>query len=92
MTLPGGFQLPIGILCEEYITYAQSGTAENAMDLSAAAKGYILSDMTAGTILRAMETLDSTDDFLFLRGRYACSESLGITRIEENFEKYGENP
>ena len=92
MTLPGGFVLPLGIICEEYTTYAQAEKEIVSPDLSSFARDYILSSMTDGKILSAAETYDTQDDFAVFHGRYACCESLGITKTEENLGAYGKDP
>ena len=89
ITLPGNFVLPFGIIREEYITYSQSTETQTDIALSSHARAYILSGMTAGSILSASEVTDTINGFAVLHGRYACCESLGIIRIEEHIKSYG---
>ncbi len=91
ITLPGGFVLPVGIVEEEYITYAPLDGTDPGVDLSAAAQRYVLSHTVAGEIVSATETVQERDGLLILCGRYACREYIGMTRIEEKLEDYGKN-
>ncbi len=91
VTLPGGFVLPVGILCEQYTGFETAMSADSDLPLSDFARQYVLKQSSAGEILSATEALEEKDGLLILHGRYACRESLGMIRIEENLENYGKD-
>ena len=89
MTLPGGFVLPIAIVCETVVTYTyqvqSTETAEAA--LSEFAHNYITSQMQSGSILHADEVFTAMDGCCRLDGIFRCYEIIGITRVEERIVK-----
>ncbi len=91
VTLPGGFVLPLGILCEQYSTFETVQAADSDPSLSDFARQYVLAHSDAGEILSATETAEEKDGLLILYGRYACRENLGMIRIEEKLEDYGKD-
>ncbi len=93
MTLPGGFQLPVGIVIEQYVFYeTQAGATDTAESfLQAYAKKHLQQQMTAGRIEHAGEVFTQMEDVCRLDGVYGCYESLGITRMEENLNHYAKD-
>ena len=93
IVLPGGFQLPIAICIETWISYDtdEDLLAADAQNLSAFSGQYLLSQMLAGSIYHADEQLAEHEDILLLRGNYNCLEMIGITRLEEKLLEYVEN-
>ncbi len=91
VTLPGGFVLPLGILCEQYSAFETVQAADSDLPLSDFARQYVLAHSDAGEILSATETAEEKDGLLILYGRYACRENLGMIRIEEKLEDYGKD-
>ncbi len=95
MTLPGGFQLPIALVTEEWVSYEQAPvdadeeTAKNILqDFSG---NYLTGTMTAGQIQARYETVALTGEIYRQYGQYACLEMIGKSRLEENTHNYGEN-
>lgn len=92
LTLPGGFRLPIALVTEEW-SYYDSEVVTMEEDraqqvLTNRAGAYLLSVMTAGQIQTRHENLQWSDGVYCLKGRYACLEMIGKTRLEENLESY----
>ena len=95
MVLPGGFQLPIAIVTEVWISYEEVPTVleeeSAAQALSAFASGYLSGQMIAGTITEKDEACTLHDGVYCLQGQYACQEMIGRVRSEEIVKPYGEN-
>ncbi len=93
MTLPGGFQMPVGVIVEQFISYdTETAAAENPEPvLRDFAKTYLQQKMTAGKIEHSAEVFTELADAYRLDGSYSCYEMLGISRIEENLNRYGKN-
>ena len=92
LTLPGGFQLPIAIVTEEWTYYAEtaepiSEDAASAM-LSAFSRTYLLSHMVAGQILLETEAFTAELGTAVLEREYSCLEMIGQERSEEIIEPY----
>lgn len=88
LTLPGGFQLPLGIAVETVIPYTASESAVNAEAvLEDCAREYLLSHMTAGQILEARTAVEGN----VLYADYICLEMIGQIRYEEFTREDGEN-
>lgn len=88
LTLPGGFQLPIGI-CKETIFYHAAEKVENSAGTTVMerwAEEYLLSHMTAGQILESRTTTEGNR----LYGEYICLEMIGQNRYEEFTRQDGE--
>ena len=85
LSLPGGFQLPIALVCQELCYYDTviSETQDDLQWLEKAGTQYIISQMNAGEILLEQTTLMHTEEFYGLKGLYACREEIGKTKIEE---------
>lgn len=95
VTLPGGFQLPIGFfvnITTAYAPMASSVSPEKPEELTEqAAKKYLLSQMVSGKILQQTVSVHQEDDVWVLSGRYVCSEMIGRLQHEEIYEGYGED-
>ncbi|MGN0999114.1 MAG: sporulation protein YqfD [Faecousia sp.] len=95
VVLPGGFQLPIAIVTEVWISYEEVPTVLEekcaAKALSAFAGTYLSGQMIAGTITEKEETCTLQDGVYCLQGQYACQEMIGRVRSEEIVKPYGEN-
>ena len=95
VVLPGGFQLPIAIVTEVWISYEEVPTVleeeSAAQALSAFASGYLSGQMIAGTITEKDEACTLQDGVYCLEGQYACQEMIGRVRSEEIVKPYGEN-
>ena len=91
LTLPGGFQLPIGIATETWIYYdsgeQEAASAESYDWLKSTANVYLESQMVAGTILNNNVRITMDDNVCRLRGQYACLEMIGQVKYEEKIQK-----
>lgn len=89
MTLPGGFQLPLGIAVETEIRYetVRDGIPDAVDVLERGARNYVLSHMTAGQILEERTVPEGNR----LLAHYICLEMIGQNRYEEFTEAHGEN-
>jgi len=95
MTLPGGFRLPLALICERWIIWETESALlleEEAEDLlNIFSSDYLQSQMVAGQILRADQIIQHQEDYSVLTGSYACSEMIGQILYEERFQSNGEN-
>lgn len=92
LTLPGGFQLPIGIateVIEEYDCAECAVSSDQSPGLEDFARNYLVQQMVAGQILSARLEPGTTEDLIFLQGEYACREMIGKVRSEEIIDNYG---
>lgn len=91
LTLPGGFQLPIGIVRETRIYYdcqeAESTQADSYAWLQTAAENYLQSQMVAGRILSQDAAVLLGDGVGRLSGQYACLEMIGQVKNEEILQR-----
>ena len=91
LTLPGGFELPIGFVTETWESYDHTEdvtVAEENIALADFAKNYLSQQMVAGQILNAHLESGAEEGYIFLRGEYACREMIGKVRNEESLEHY----
>lgn len=94
LLLPGGFQLPVALVTEcwtwreEETVYLDETPAREV--LSDFAGGYLNGLMVAGQIRQRYETLALADGIYCQYGKYACTEMICKTRIEENLADYAE--
>ena len=84
MTLPGGFYLPIGIVKETLLQYETAADQGPQFDLAAAAREYVLSQLTDGQILVTNAHEQQDDTVRIIRGSYVCREMIAQVQIEEN--------
>ena len=86
LTLPGGFRLPVAIVCQEHIYHKtlEKETAEiDTQWIEQTAEEYVLQNRNAGEILMKNTLLQDHRDYYVLKGVYACREQIGIPKIEE---------
>ena len=86
LRLPGGFQLPVILIRQQYIDYAMDSAIRDVNNFSwlpRAAEDYVNADMVAGRILKSEISMQSDDDAVYLSGKYACLEMIGQIRYEE---------
>lgn len=87
LTLPGGFVLPVTLITEVWSYNDESVTAVDPdqleEQLKTFASAYLNSQMIAGRILSADETVIPEDGFVCLEGKYACHEMIGRVQKEE---------
>ena len=95
LTLPGGFQLPIGIATEVWQfrgTEAAELEESSAEDcLESFAEEYLSGQMIAGQIRNASEMINLDWGVYKLTGFYTCEEMIGISRKEETIKPNGEH-
>ena len=87
LTLPGGFELPLGLVREIFI---ERELSEEILDehevrklLSDFATDYLRNQMIAGRILCTDEQFAYSDDLYHLSGNYACTEMIGRVQQEQ---------
>lgn len=91
LTLPGGFVLPIALVCEEWIDYSDAeAVSMPRVSLSDFAARYISAQCRGGQILHTLEATQEENGVLTLHGTYACRGELGTIR-EEAAQPYGKN-
>ena len=87
LTLPGGFQLPVGIQKETYILYADAPAAVLQEDASQAladfGNKYLTQQMVAGQITDQKLSWEEEDGRLIMTGYYRCREMIGKVQAEE---------
>lgn len=86
MSLPGGFQIPIALIKEEYYFYNAAVTLADDLSFSFLedqTTSYIRSSMLAGQILNTQGRIDFTDDLAYYSASFSCREQIGITKNEE---------
>ena len=93
LTLPGGFQLPLALVSERWISYDCSArpVPEDGAEriLKDFADACLKQQMVAGRILRQHIVVMAGDGAYRLRGDYACLELIGVEQSGEIFENYG---
>ena len=87
LTLPGGYRLPV-TLVKETITDADRSAAgvDGEALLRTFAARYLGTQMIAGTVTEAVESVTEGDGVWVLTGDYACTEMIGRERAEQNGE------
>jgi similar to stage IV sporulation protein len=92
MVLPGGIPIPIGIGVEETVWSQMEernvSSEEAETVLTEQAQRLLSRRMISGTVLSREVSLSEVDGAYFFMGRYRCREMIGITHIEENFDRY----
>ena len=87
ITLPGGFQLPIGLAVDRYVlrkTRSRPLTDRQGAQLLAPFPQARLADqMIAGRILAARQTVTRENGVFRLTGTYLCHEMIGRVRQEQ---------
>lgn len=87
--LPGGFSLPVGMICEEFRFYQAEDSITDAPWLRESASEYLKKRMVAGTIISEDIMITKTGALFRLSGRYACTEMIGQIKFEESTNAYG---
>ena len=87
VSLPGGFQLPLGISVDRYRDYTLEESRLSQEDARALLQqfsdGYVLRQMVAGGILQKHQELMPLDDLYLLKSSYVCREIIGRERREQ---------
>ncbi len=88
-TLPGGFSLPIALVCETVIDndFTDCEPSEEYDWLETETVDYLRSQMIAGKILDQRIELQAMDDVYCLRGRFSCLEMIGQIKNEEILQR-----
>ena len=91
--LPGGFELPVALVTEEWIRYDSevSAVSDHRAEeiLGGFADDYLTGLMLAGRVLGQDLRFCREDGVVVLRGKYACLEMIGREQSEEILENYG---
>ena len=92
LTLPGGFQLPIGILVQTEIPYScNTQNLESLPWLETRCQDYLLTQMNAGRIQGGYILPTVLDDLISAACNYTCQEMIGQVRYEETVTNYGKS-
>ena len=92
LTLPGGYRLPVTLVKETIIDADLSDAKVNGeATLRNFAARYLGTQMIAGTVTEAVETVTEDDSVWVLTGDYACTEMIGRERAEQNGELHETN-
>lgn len=88
VTLPGGFQLPLAIVTETWISSEATSVSASVdhVTLSDAVRAYLCRTMIAGRILSEAEAISQEDGVCVLEGVYECLEMIGQEQNEEIIE------
>ena len=95
MALPGGFELPVALVTERWVSYdcaARSVPEDGAERILKDFADQCLKDqMIAGRILWQDVAIRSAGGAYLLDGDYACLELIGIEQSGEIYKDYGKN-
>ena len=95
LELPGGFQLPVSIIKETSLFYADGQNMSVISDeeawLKESANEYIENQMISGEVISSQISMEQNVDATHLYGRYACSEMIGQVKYEDSILKDDEN-
>jgi sporulation protein YqfD len=78
--LPGGFQLPVGLVC---VAYQYEASAADQLPVQTLVQRYIQQNMVAGSILREDIRVQEGNGFTILDCTYFCREMIGKEIVEE---------
>ena len=83
--LPGGFQLPLALILEQYICYEQTDIAADSGETDAYAllDAYVSKQMLMGRMLASHYLRHCSEAGNYVRGIYICEEMIGKLRKEE---------
>lgn len=94
MILPGSFRLPIALAVDQISVYRTSNKTipaeESESLLSAFAEKYLRNHMIAGAVTEKREQSEDGDGFVYLSGKYNCTEMIGRAHWEQIGEYNGE--
>lgn len=86
LVLPGGFPMPVLLICE---TITQGDAAESSVEADDTQRGlerfaqeYLLNQMIAGRVLYSDEVMETLPGAYLLTGQYLCTEMIGRERLE----------
>ena len=87
LTLPGGFQLPVGFVTERTI-YREKEAVDmfwepDGTRVQQLAEEYLISDMVGGKILSKNSSAECNATCMILKGNYSCLEIIGKLQNEE---------
>ncbi len=92
VTLPGGFQLPFGVLIQTDIPYSCiHEESESTAWLEDGCRDYIISQMNSGKILNSSMISKSQNGVMSAWCNYTCREMIGQFRYEEIITDYGKS-
>ena len=87
LTLPGGYRLPVTLVAETVTaSHLTERNADGTAILSDFPEDYLKTQMIAGTVTAAVETITEEDGLWLLTGDYACTEMIGRVRAVQNGE------
>lgn len=95
LTLPGGWQLPIALIREQWVYYDLDAMNVDQFQpyqwIEKDAQSYLKSQMVAGRILLDSVDIQQQPGLYVLHGQYSCLEMIGQVKCEENLYDYGES-
>ncbi len=95
LTLPGGFQLPVALITEQYLFYdvipVQGETVEDYSWVVQYVDRYLCSQMIAGKILSSDTLFYQENERMYLQKNYLCLEMIGHVKLEETIYEDGKN-
>ena len=86
LTLPGGYRLPVTLVKETITDADLSLTEADGSPLQGFGAHYLGTQMIAGTVTDAVETVTEGEGIWILTGEYACTEMIGRQQAEQNGE------
>lgn len=86
LTLPGGWRLPVTLVKETIVESDLTACDADAAALQGFAARYLGTQMIAGTVTDAVESVTEEDGVWVLRGDYACTEMIARVQAEQNGE------
>lgn len=93
LTLPGGMELPVALVSEQWIEYADSEQqiSEDAAlgILDRFSQAYLKTQMVAGQIIDIRQQVLHSPGIYTLTGQYSCVEMIGRVHNEEILKNYG---
>lgn len=93
ITLPGGFELPVAVVREDWVQDDISAVITEDAEKTAAvfAEHYLQTLMVSGSILESDAAVTQHDGVLVFRGSYLCTEMIGRVQYEGITDLYGKN-
>ena len=84
VVLPGGFRLPISLVCEtEYMYNTETDSVTERTDITDLTKSYLHTQIIDGNILGSDYEISSRDELICLAGSFYCREIISRERREE---------
>lgn len=95
LSLPGGFELPVGLLRETSIKRETVSTTAHSIKLNnqivSATEEYINNQMVSGKILSESVSISQKNGLITLTGSYHCLEMIARFHCRETLIDYGED-